>query len=34
LTDDQGERVIVDATLPAVLQADTDGTGSSTWGWD
>ena len=34
LTDDQGERVVVDASLPAVLLADTDGTGSSTWGWD
>jgi hypothetical protein len=34
LTDDQGERVIVDASLPAVLQADTDGTGPATWGWD
>jgi hypothetical protein len=34
LTDEQGERVIVDASLPAVLRVDSDGTGSSTWGWD
>ena len=32
--DDRGERLTVDASLPAVLQADTDGTGPSTWGWD
>lgn len=32
--DDRGERVILDGSLPAVLQADTDGTGPSTWGWD
>jgi len=24
----------VDASLPSVLQADTDGTGPTTWGWD
>jgi hypothetical protein len=28
------ERTLVDASLPAVLQADTDGAGPSTWGWD
>lgn len=31
---DGSERVTVDASLPAVLQADTDGTGPATWGWD
>ncbi len=31
---DGGERVVADASLPAVLQADTDGTGPATWGWD
>jgi hypothetical protein len=34
LTDDRGQRLAVDASLPAVLQADTDGAGPSTWGWD
>lgn len=34
LVDERGERVTLDASLPAVLQADTDGTGPSTWGWD
>jgi hypothetical protein len=34
LTDARGERELVDASLPAVLDADTDGTGSSTWGLD
>jgi hypothetical protein len=32
--DERGERLTVDASLPAVLQADSDGTGPSTWGWD
>jgi hypothetical protein len=32
--DDTGGRVTIDASLPAVLQADTDGTGPATWGWD
>ncbi|HTM04228.1 MAG TPA: hypothetical protein VL173_12030 [Vicinamibacterales bacterium] len=34
LTDDRGERLVADASLPAVLQADTDGVGPATWGWD
>jgi len=34
LLDERGERLTVDASLPAVLQADTDGTGPATWGWD
>ena len=29
-----GRRIKVDAALPALLQADTDGTGPATWGWD
>jgi len=29
-----GARLVVDASLPHVLHADTDGTGPSTWGWD
>jgi hypothetical protein len=32
--DSTGARTIVDASLPHVLQADSDGTGPSTWGWD
>jgi hypothetical protein len=32
--DTSGARTIVDASLPNVLQADSDGTGPSTWGWD
>jgi hypothetical protein len=32
--DDNGERLRLDASLPDVLQADTDGTGPATWGWD
>ena len=32
--DGNGDRLTVDASLPAVLQADTDGTGPATWGWD
>ena len=32
--DDHGERLTLDASLPAVLEADTDGTGPSTWGRD
>ena len=34
LTDDRGERIVADASIPAVLQADTDGVGPATWGWD
>ena len=34
LTDDRGERIVADASLPAVLQADSDGAGPATWGWD
>jgi hypothetical protein len=34
LVDDQGARVSLDASLPAVVQADTDGDGSRTWGYD
>jgi hypothetical protein len=33
-TDDKGGRITVDASLPAVIQADTDGTGPRTWGFD
>jgi hypothetical protein len=29
-----GERVVADASLPALLAADTDGQGPPTWGWD
>jgi hypothetical protein len=32
--DGNGDRLTVDASLPAVQQADTDGTGAATWGWD
>jgi hypothetical protein len=32
--DDRGHRLTVDASLPTVLQADTDGAGTATWGWD
>ena len=32
--DDAGERIVVDASLSAALQSDTDGTGSRTWGLD
>jgi hypothetical protein len=32
--DERHERVTVDASLPSVLKADTDGTGPTTWGWD
>jgi hypothetical protein len=32
--DANSARMTVDASLPAVLQADTDGTGPATWGWD
>lgn len=32
--DDRGERLTLDASLPAVLTADSDGTGPPTWGWD
>jgi len=34
LTCDAGRRVLVDASLPAMLADDTDGTGPATWGWD
>ena len=34
VTDAAGARTTADAALPAVLRADTDGRGSSTWGWD
>jgi hypothetical protein len=33
-TDSGGDRIVVDASLAAALQSDTDGTGSSTWGLD
>jgi hypothetical protein len=29
-----GVRTTVDASLPEVLQSDTDGAGPATWGWD
>jgi hypothetical protein len=29
-----GRRLIVDASLPTLLAADTDGQGPATWGWD
>jgi hypothetical protein len=29
-----GDRVVTDASLPALLRGDTDGEGSRTWGWD
>lgn len=32
--DEHGDRVTADASLSSVLQADTDGTGPTTWGWD
>jgi hypothetical protein len=34
VTDASGARVTADASLAAVLRADTDGRGPSTWGWD
>jgi len=34
LRDDNGARMVVDASLPSVLEADTDGAGPVTWGWD
>jgi len=34
VTDAGGVRTIADATLPKVLNADTDGRGPSSWGWD
>jgi hypothetical protein len=34
LFDDQGGRTVIDASLPDVLQADTDGEAPKTWGWD
>jgi hypothetical protein len=33
-TDRDGNRVVLDASVPAVLQADSDATGPATWGWD
>jgi len=32
--DAHGTRILVDASLPALLAADTDGQGPATWGWD
>jgi len=32
--DAAGVRTLTDASLPALLAADTDGTGPATWGWD
>ena len=32
--DGQGVRILADASLPALLAADTDGQGPATWGWD
>jgi hypothetical protein len=34
LTDDGGSRLVADASLREVLQADTDGAGPPAWGWD
>ena len=34
LTSDIGGRICIDASLPAVLEQDADGTGPPTWGWD
>jgi hypothetical protein len=34
VTDASGARVVAEASLPAVLRADTDGRGPQTWGWD
>jgi hypothetical protein len=34
VTDASGARATADASLPAVLRADTDGKGPATWGWD
>jgi hypothetical protein len=33
-TDSGGERLEIDASMQAVLQADTDGIGSPAWGWE
>ena len=33
-TDAEGRRTLASAHLPAVLQADTDGQGPASWGWD
>jgi len=33
-TDAAGQRIRVDASLPAVLHEDTDGAAPATWGWD
>ena len=34
VSSERGERVVADASLPALLAADTDGQGPATWGWD
>lgn len=34
VTDASGARAVTDASLAAVLRADTDGRGAATWGWD
>jgi len=34
VTDASGARVSAEASLPAVLRADTDGRGPAAWGWD
>jgi hypothetical protein len=34
LSMDDGTRDVVDASLPSLLAADTDGEGPATWGWD
>ena len=34
LVDEKGERLILDASIASVLQADTDGGAPATWGWD
>ena len=31
---DAGTRHVIDASLPSLLAADTDGQGPATWGWD
>ena len=32
--DATGARTLIDASLPSLLAADTDGTGPASWGWD
>jgi hypothetical protein len=34
VTTGEGRRYLVDASLPSMLAADTDGEGPATWGWD